>query len=165
MRTLAVGFAAFALIGATPSAWHSFHADGIGVRYPPGWHATNQRLTAVTSPRQALVVTSYRLPRQTAADNCDPTSTLAAMPPNGALIFVWEYPPHATPPSSFPLRPKEFKLGHLGNPECFGPRTAIVAFRQAGRFFQINIALGRRATAATRATVTHILDSLTIRPA
>lgn len=165
MRTVAVGFAAIALISVTSSAWQSFHTDGISVHYPSGWHATTRPLTAVTSPQEALVVASYPFPRQTIADNCNPTSSLAALPAIGALIFVWEYPPRATPRSSFPPRPKRFKIGHLGNPECFGPRTAIVAFRQAGRFFQINITLGRRATSATRATVVRILDSLTIKPA
>jgi hypothetical protein len=164
VRAFAAGLAAFALIGATPHSWPSFHTDGVSVRYPPGWHATSRRLTPVTSPRQALVVTSYPLPRRTVADNCDPTSTLDALPANGALIFMWEYPPHATGLKSFPPRPAKFKLGALGKPECFGPRTAIVAFRQAGRFFEIAITLGRQATAATRATVLRILDSLAIGP-
>ena len=163
MRAFAIGIAASALIGATPHASRSFQADGVTVRYPPGWHATNRPLTAVTSPRQALVVTSFLLPRQTVADNCTPTSTLAAMPPGGALILVWEYPAHASGLKSFPPRPGRFELGPFGNPECFGPRTAIVLFRQAGRFFEVNVALGRRATAATRAEVLRILDSLRVR--
>ena len=96
------------------------------------------------------------------ADNCDPTSTLAAMPAGGALIFAWEYPRHATGLKSFPPRPMRFQLGAFGNPECFGARTAIVAFRQAGRFFEINVVLGWRATAATRATALRILDSLVV---
>ena len=47
--------------------------------------------------------------------------------------------------------------------ECIGP-SYMVRFRQAGRFFQIHIVLGTRASAARRAAVLRILDSFTAKP-
>jgi len=47
------------VLGAlAPAGWHAFRADGVSVRYPPGWFATAQPLTPVVSPRQAIAVAS-----------------------------------------------------------------------------------------------------------
>jgi hypothetical protein len=55
-----VGLVAFA--AAAPPGWHTFRADGVSVRDPPGWDATTAALTGVTSPSQTLAVASYPLP-------------------------------------------------------------------------------------------------------
>ncbi len=144
-----------ALTGADP---HTFRSQGISVRYPPGWFATARRLTPVTSPPQILAVASYPLPRgSSGADGCQPKEALDRMPPTGAFIFGWEYGPDIFT-RAFPPRPRHFRLKNYATYECLGA-SYMLRFRQAGRFFQIHVVLGKRASGATRATVLRILDS------
>src|SRR5579864_2392923 len=87
----------------TSLRWHTFRAGGISVRYPPGWFATAQPLTAVTAPRQALAVASYRYRADIAgSDGCEPKEASDRLPPNGAFIFGWE----SDQRSPMPSRPK-----------------------------------------------------------
>ena len=158
MRLLALLVSALALTGAS---WHTFRAHGVSVRYPPGWFATARGLTPVTSPQQILAVASYRLPRGSGgANGCQPKEALDRMPLTGAFIFGWEYGPRSK--RDFPLRPKHFRLTHYARYECLGP-SYMLRFRQAGRFFQLHVAFGRRASRATRATVVHILDTFSAK--
>ena len=162
MRLLAVLAAAF---GLTSSGWHTFRAHGISVRYPARWHATAQRLTLVTYPPQIVAVASYPLPRGNGgADGCSPKQALDRLQPAGAFIFGWEFTqPGSRRKRDFPPRPKHFRLTHFARYECGGP-SYLLRFRQAGRYFQIHIALGRRASKATRATVLRIVDSFHAKP-
>ena len=148
---------ALALTTACSSTSQTFHAKGVSVRYPSWWHATSARLTSVTSPVQVLAVASYPLPHDgRGADGCMPKEALDAMPPDGAFIYGLQYGPLQG--EHFPPRPKHFALQNFARFECLGPSYAL-HFRQAGRQFQIHVALGPRATAYTRYTVLRILDS------
>jgi hypothetical protein len=114
-----------------------------------------------------LAVASYRLPRDSGgADGCRPSEALDRLPPGGAFVYGWDYRsiPHRSGfrKSDFPPRPRHFRLARFAHYECAGP-SFMIRFRQAGRFLQIHVALGTRATPATRATVLRILDSLRIR--
>jgi hypothetical protein len=151
-------------LGTALPGWHTFSANGLSVRYPPGWFATRQPLTPVTSPPQVLAVASYLLPRNDrGADGCEPKEALDRMPPTGAFIFGWEYGSvSGRTLRQFPPRPKHFKLTRFAHFECLGP-SYVLLFRQVGRFFQIHVAFGRRASRTTRATVLRILDSLSVR--
>jgi hypothetical protein len=150
--------AALALTGAGEAKWLSFHTAGVSVRYPSGWHATARRLTPVTYPPQVLAVASFPFPRasQTSGNGCGPAGTLAKMPINGALIFVIER--GAIRSVLFPPRPKRLRLSGFARYECFGP-SYVLRFHEAGRSFEIHIAVGPRAGRATRVTVLRILDS------
>ena len=64
---------------------------------------------------------------------------------------------------AFPPHPTHFRLKNFAMYECMGA-SYMVRFRQAGRFFQIHIVLGTRASAARRAGVLRILDSFTAKP-
>ena len=165
MRTVALLLSVLTLSGTAQAGWRTFSANGISVRYPPGWFATRQPLTPVTSPPQILAVASYPLPRNDrGADGCEPKEALERMPPTGALIFGWEYGSiTGRALRHFPTRPKHFTLTSFARYECLGP-SYMLRFRQAGRFFQIHIAFGKRAGGATRATALRILDSLQVRP-
>jgi hypothetical protein len=152
-----------AFSGTTPPSWHTYRADGISVRYPPGWYTTSHALTPVTGPQQILAVASYPLPHNNAgADGCEPKAALDRTPPNGAFIFGWEYGRVGYDPDirphDFPPRPKHFKLTGFARYECLGP-SYMLRFRAGGRAFQIYVALGGRASATTRATVLRILNS------
>ncbi len=163
MTPLAVLFSAVAL-GTAPTGWHTFSANGLSVRYPHGWFATTHALTPVTSPPQVLAVASYPLPRNyRGADGCEPKEALDRMPPRGAFIFGWEYGSiTGRALHQFPPRLNHFKLTRFAHFECLGP-SYVLRFRQAGRFFQIHVAFGSRASPTTRATVLRILDSLRVR--
>jgi hypothetical protein len=142
---------------SSSSPWRTFHARGVTVRYPPGWFATGHALTPVTSPVQVLAVASYPLPRNDrGADGCSPKAALDRLPTDGAFIFGWEY--GAAQSSRPPPRPKHFELAGLTHFECLGP-SYKVDFREAGRWFQIHIVLGRQATPDTNKTVLRVLDS------
>jgi hypothetical protein len=134
-----------------------FHAQGISVRYPSWWHATSAPLTPVVSPVQVLAVASYPLPHDDrGAEGCMPKEALDALPPEGAFIYGWEY---GSPQGErFPPRPKHFALKNFAGFECLGP-SYVLHFRDAGRFFQVHVALGPRASPYTRATVLRILDT------
>jgi len=158
---------ALVLASGTPPSWHTFRDDGVVFRYPQSWSATSRPLTPVSYPAQLLAVASYRLPRDsTGADGCRPSDALDRLPRAGAFVFGWDYgsgPHHSRfRTSDFPPRPRHFRLARFAHYECAGP-SYMIRFRQAGRFLQVHVALGVRATPATRATVLRILDSLRIR--
>jgi len=110
---------------------------------------------------------SARLPPgSSGADGCQPKEALDRLPSTGAFIFGWEYgqvsPVTGIRASDFPHRPKQFKLTGFARYECLGP-SYMLRFRDAGRAFQIHIAFGRRANAATRAIIIRILDTFSAK--
>jgi len=146
-----------------PPGWRTFHDRGVTLRYPPAWHATTTPLTHVTDPVQVVAIASYPLPKNNHGDDgCEPKEALDHLPPTGALLFGWEYPAGSGfgPPkaSDFPPRPARFRLTHVARFECLGPSYGLV-FRDHGRFFQIHVVLGRRASPALRRLVLRILDT------
>jgi len=89
------------------------------------------------------------------------------MPPNGAFIYGWEYGDLrgriGARARDFPKRPEHFRLSGFARYECLG-RSYMLRFRESGRFFQIHIAFGTRASTATRTAALRILDSFRARP-
>jgi hypothetical protein len=171
MRALALfGTVSVLAVAAThaaiPDSWRTFSRNGIGVRYPPTWHATAARLTPVTAPSQVLAIASYPLPRdRRGADGCSPKEALDLLPPAGAFVFGWDYGDLRLPglrPHDFPQRPARFRLTPPAQYECLG-RSSMIRFREHGRFIQIHVAFGPRATAATRRIALRVLDSMQIR--
>jgi hypothetical protein len=157
--------AVLAVGAGIPSSWHTYRGDRISIRYPPGWTATAQPLTAVTSPMQLLAIGSFRFPTNVAgSDGCEPKEALVAIPTDGAFIYGWDYGqiPQAELRKNFPPQPQRFRLNGLAYSECMG-RNYPLRFRAAGRAFQIHVYFGPKATAATRVTVLRILDSFHAR--
>lgn len=167
MRLLALSLAGLALTSPTPMSWRTFSADGVSVRYPPGWFATAQPLTAVTSPQQVIAIASYRYrPDIARADGCEPKEAFDKLPATGAFIYGWETGQLSARigirASDFPPRPKHFKLTGFGHYDCLGVAPGyMLSFSDHDNAFTIEIAFGKRATPATRATVLRILDSFT----
>jgi hypothetical protein len=161
MRIMLLVLAVAALATACSSSSKTFRSEGVSVRYPSWWYATAAPLTPVTSPVQVLAVASYPLPHDDrGADGCMPKEALDALPPDGAFIYGWEY---SSPQGErFPPKPRHFRLKNFAGFECLGP-SYVFHFRQAGRFFQVHVAVGQRASAYTRATVLRILDSFSAR--
>lgn len=148
--------------GSSSSQWRTFRADGVSIRYPPGWDATRRPLTPVTYPQQVVAIASYPLPRDNSgADGCEPKEALDRMPATGAFIYGWEYANAriaGVRVRDFSRRPKRFSLTGFGQYECFGPSYGLY-FRDADRLFQIHVTFGRRASLATRRTALRVLDS------
>jgi hypothetical protein len=164
LATLAAGLS---LAAAPSGGWHTLRTGGTTWRYPPSWSATVAPLTLVTSPRQLVAIASYPLPRGPGrSDGCRPTQALDLLPPGGAFVFVWSYGqllPGDPEAHDFPPRPRRFRLTNFARYECMGP-SFMLTFRDSGRAFQVHVALGRHASAATRATVLRILDSFRVQP-
>jgi hypothetical protein len=161
VKLIALVFAAVAVGGS--GDWRAVRDDGVSVRFPPSWIATTRPLTPVTYPQQVVAIASYPLPRGSAgANGCTPEGALERLPATGAFVFGWEYarpsPFGTIRARDFPPRPRHFRLGHYAAYECLGPSYRLV-FRQAGRFFQIHVVLGPKATGETRARVLRIIDS------
>jgi|SRR5579875_3502047 len=169
MRGLALLAATSALAGCGGAGWTTWHGRGVSVRLPPGWHAASARLTPVTWPPQFLAVASYPLPRgDGGADGCEPKAAVDRLPADGAFIFGWEYTGFPWPArrkaqlAAFAPQPSRFRLPHLGSDECVYPSYQL-RFRTAGRYFQVQVMLGRKASGRTRALALKVLDSLVVR--
>ncbi len=142
---------------------------GIAVTQPGGWHLATPPITSLSSPRDRLLLTSYRAER---GGNCGPDRAARDLPPGGALVYLMEYRPSAGDPwqglkrSAFPPRPARFALRRsaLASYECWPVPSYLIRFRDADRPFQLHVALGPRATAARRAQVLRVLDSLRFEP-
>ena len=171
-RSDGVRVVAFVLAVAftTPAAapWRTFHANGVNYRYPPRWFATSLPLTAVTSPHQSIAAASFAFPTDVAgADGCEPTEALAALPPDGAFVYGWEYGQVSARlglrPRLFPPRPIHFTFPKPTHLECFGRTPGyVLRFSDAGWAFQIQIALGSDTSKATRIAVLDVLDSFRV---
>jgi hypothetical protein len=138
---------------------------GVAVTRPKGWHVVEPPISSLGEPAERLLLTSYPAER---GGNCGPDRALRALPSGGALVYLFEYRPSVGDPwrglrrRDFPLRPAHFALrrGALASYECWRAPTYLIRFRDADRPFQLHVALGKRATAARRAQVLRVLDSL-----
>jgi hypothetical protein len=89
------------------------------------------------------------------------TGVLATMQHRGVFVYVIECAGNVRK-SDFPPRPRRFSLMNLAIYECFG-RGYRLTFRQAGRYFQVQLDFGRSATRETREAALRVLDSVTAR--
>jgi hypothetical protein len=135
---------------------------GLAFAYPALWSATRTRLDAIVSPPQLVAVASYPLAVRPSKDSC-PHAALVQRPPDGVFVQLREETNHRTA-QSFPRRPRHFQLPKLSPVECYGPRSAAIRFRVAGRGFYAFVSFGPRATATTRRTTLRTLDGLHISP-
>lgn len=142
---------------------------GLSIAGPRGWHAYTGPITAVVSPPERLLLTSYPTRR---GGNCSPDRAEHDLPADGALLYLFEYRPEAGSVwahlrrADFPPRPRHFTLprGTAGRYECWRIPSYLIRFRAANRPFQAHIAFGPRAGAARREQVLRALDSLRVAP-
>jgi hypothetical protein len=158
------------LVGSSRSAWsmpvspaHRPLGAGLSIVVPHGWHVAFG-LTGLAEPNERFTLASFppRRPPNPALE-CGPTRAVAAIPADGALALVLEYPTTGVwSRPSFPPEPKRFVLPDSPPApyECFG-RGWLLRFRAAGRSFQVMVALGRHA-ARNRARLLAALTSLDI---
>lgn len=140
---------------------------GISLSKPPSWRLLTRDITALSWPVERLLLTSYRA---RPGGNCAPDRAQRELPMGGALVYVFEYrslrgaPLTEVDRRTFPSRPAHFSLDQraLGNYECWRVPSYLIRFRDAGRAFQVHVALGTRAGPARRAQVLAALDGLRV---
>jgi hypothetical protein len=135
--------------------WHTEQASRVAVQAPKSWTFKSGPM-GLAAPRALFALGTGPIP---AGGDCAPRAAIRALPKDGALLWVLEYTGGENP-YEFPPRPARFDLGPLAGPlECVGERTHLIRFRQAGRFFQVHVLFGPRASAALRVEVAAALSS------
>lgn len=143
--------------------------QGVNGTLPTGWHLIRRRLTAAITSRAQVAAATFRVPPGPPNRNCTPTAALHRLPPDGAFVYLFEYPDfanHPRPLARFPVRPAHFALRRsaLGDFECMG-HSYLLVFRDHRRAFQAHIYLGRKAGLSRRREVLQFLEHLQIDPA
>jgi hypothetical protein len=155
-----------------PAGWHKHHAPKVGVAatVPDGWHVGEEPLTDSIDPREVLALASY--PLQDGGNGGGPCvaaqPAVAAMPADGALIWLLEYRrPRGDvwadlPRSRFPPRPGTFALTRADlQPGLCGAGLGLsTTFRDADRPFQLWLLFGKKVSDARLAEAAQILDGL-----
>lgn len=141
----------------------------LSVVVPAGWHLRRPPITALSVPTERLLLASGPAPR---GGNCGPDTAESRLPAGGALLYLLEYRPRigsiwsGLKRSAFPPRPTHARLAarDLGRYECWRVPSHLLRFRAADRAFQLHVAFGPHASAARRAEVLRVVDSLRIAP-
>jgi hypothetical protein len=140
---------------------------GVSVTVPPGWHAATGPFTGLLDPRERLVLTSFPVEGTPRSPGCSPVGLLRELPRSGVAAELLEYM-HTGARRNFQRRPEQFRLRPSDGSgfDCFSPQpigdAQLFNFREAGRAFNLLVAVGRDATAASRHTAERALDSLGI---
>jgi hypothetical protein len=140
---------------------HADLDDGLTITIPVAW-TFRQDPTELIEPKNVLAVGSWPFPR---GGVCAPFDALDDLPPDGAFFWLIEY--HGTqPPEDFVPRPERFDLSEFRYGKeysCYGvvPQYQL-RFRDAGRFFQLQVAFGPEATGSLESEVVRALDSIEV---
>lgn len=152
--------------GGTWSSASIGHA--ISVSYPRGWHLFGPPFTSLAYPYDRMLLTSYPAAR---GGGCSPTRAEQALPPNGVLIYLFEYSASAGRvlgrPNGMEFPPQSagftLKRRDLANYECWTVPGYLMRFTAAGRLFQVHVAFGPGVSGSRRAQALLILRRLRIR--
>jgi hypothetical protein len=140
--------------------WHTEQASKVAIQAPKSWTFKSGPM-GLAAPRGLFALGTGPIP---VSADCAPRAAIQALPKDGTLLWALEYTDGENP-YEFPPRPARFGLGPLAGPfQCVGERTHVVLFRQAGRFFQVHVMFGPKASAYLRAEVTAALSSFTPEP-
>jgi hypothetical protein len=136
----------------------------VSIDLPPGWIEKDDPVPGTTGPR---VVTAYGTWDFPTGGSCGPEPALAELPTDGALVWLVE---HANPGNAgdfISLMP-QFSIDLQGPParwECAAAAPSrMYLFRVGGRFFEVHVALGWGATAATVEQASGLITSLQAEP-
>ena len=113
---------------------------GFELRYPPGWHA------ALRSDH-GVVISTFKVVRP---------DSFSVRPRGSAYIVIFDY---GHMPRPLPPRPTHLRLPPIRSYEGFGSGS-MLNFRQAGHNFQVFVAFGQGADAATRALALRTVATL-----
>ena len=130
------------------------------VDVPPGWIEKTDPLPGTSAPRVVAAYGTWEFP---IGGECGPEPALAELPADGALVWLVE---HANPGNAgdfIELLP-QFSID-LQNPpvrwECAAAAPSrMYLFRDAGRFFEVHVALGLAASPTTVQQANDLILSL-----
>jgi hypothetical protein len=151
------------------TSWIRYANEEAGyiAKYPSRWYRAEERLTPeLLDPVEVLAIGTY--PLRPGGGRCQhhPVNALVDFGPRDAFIALYE---RAAPfsASGYPKRPKRlsFLLEDVSNSGRFcvpDPERldTWVSFRDGDRAFYLLVAIGKSASAETRAQLNTILDSL-----
>jgi hypothetical protein len=153
---------------------HEDRDEGLGVLYPEGWNRSTTSLTPnLTEPRELLSLGTHGL--RPGSERCAqmPGNALDDMTELDAFVTVQErdtIPDAPVGAESFPVRPDDFRLdardADVGAAcsENGGIQSWWIPFRDEGRAFYLQVAIGKSASEDTRRQVSGILESLRFNP-
>jgi hypothetical protein len=141
--------------------------DRVAVTIPASWSAKPDPIPQLIYPDPVLAVGSwpFSIDRR---DSCAPAGILRTLPDDGALLWLIESRPTSDTSlfnaDGFGPRPGSFDLGTMQQRTifCSDLHGYGVGFRDAGRYFSVQIVVGPRAPASRREVVQQVLQS--IRP-
>jgi hypothetical protein len=145
--------------------WHRDATDGAAIQTPAAWHFSPDPGLSLAQPMPLFIAGTGPL---VAGGECAPTGAIKALPRDGALFWMIEYagPGQDFNPYEFRPRPARLSLGPPSGPkECIGERTHQLLFRQAGRFFQVEVLFGPAAPSSLQTAVAASLESFRPEPA
>jgi hypothetical protein len=153
----------------SPSASPDPGVDEPTLELPPGWFAEDRPLPAMIDPIIVVAAGSWDFPRRPLIA-CGVQPALEALPPDGAFLWILRYPigpgeflgafRHADPwPEHFaldlPSRPSDAECADGTD----GSVRQYVFSGPEGLYYQVQVALGTEADAATRREVEQVLSS------
>jgi hypothetical protein len=149
--------------GSAPrSAWTTDGAGSLTIQTPPGWTFAGNPVPDLTGPRIWFALGTWPFPR---GGECAPETALRFLPRDGALLWLSEVSGAQDVRGEFPRQPARFSVDGIraGRHECSSNRPSYaLRFRSRGRFFQVQIAFGPRASPATRAEALRSLSSFRV---
>ena len=154
---------------------HEDMAEGLAVLYPDDWNRAPASLTPnLTEPHEVLSLGTHGLRPGSESCSQTPGNALDDMSEQDAFITVQERTLQADAPpgtENFPARPDDFDLdprdANVGAAcsDNDGIQTWLIPFRDSGRAFYLQVAIGKSVSESTRREVAGILDSLRFVPA
>jgi hypothetical protein len=164
---IAVTFFVALAAGAAPGTHVVLPRANVSFVLPPGWHVTTARLNAVVDPVTIFTATSFPF-RQARPDQdgiCAPTLR-SHFRATGAYVQLTEERDGASRKRMLRRvapRPRHFLLNARGGGGlCTPADSGEIVFHERGRAFYLFYGIGRRASPATRAALTRLVDSLEI---
>jgi hypothetical protein len=133
--------------------------DGLSVTIPSEW-TFDEDPTQPIEPENVLAFGSWDFP---SGGVCAPFAALDDLPADGAFVWMIEY--HGTDhPEDFVPRPGHFDLRdfRFGETSCEATPMYQLRFRDGGRFFQWQVAVGPQASDSLEDDVVLALDSLRV---
>lgn len=140
-------------------------AAPVSVDLPAGWVEKHDPVSSALDPPVVAAYGTWDFPTGGA---CGPEPALAALPADGAFVWVDEYADPGNradfetggPPSSIDLQTPPARW------QCASSAPSrMYLFGLAGRYFELHIALGPQASAGTIAQAEHVMASFRAQPA
>ncbi len=144
---------------------NTFDKNGVGATLPPGWWASDRRMSSGIEPVFRLTVANRPLVRTAKDEGPCYGGVGKQIQPEAVVAILREAVGSDFKPARFSKRPERFVLPRRRpgqDNSCLGDHATLITFKDAGRGFYLWIAAGRDAPAARVKQLLTILNALTI---